>query len=107
LARINNENNESYSISNYIYDFIQKFHSIYSIYFDIKNLIENIEEEKKYIYAVCKKFLDKVFFDVDTYMMKLENGNENLDDNSVNNKNNEERNDGDDEPFLKEKKNLV
>jgi len=106
LAGINNENNESYSISNYIYDFIQKFHSKYGIYFDIKNLIENIEEEKN-IYVVCKKFLDIVFFDGDAYMIKLENGNENLDDNSLNNVNNEERNDGDDEPFLKEKENLV
>lgn len=44
-----------------------------------------------------------VFLDRDTYMMNLENGNENLDNNSVNNINNDERND----PFLKEKENFV
>ena len=39
--------------------------------------------------------------------MNLENDNENLCDNSVNIRNNEERNDGDNDPFLKEKENLV
>ena len=44
LVGINNGNNDSYNISNDLYNFIQNFHSKYAINFDIKNLIENIEE---------------------------------------------------------------
>ena len=52
-----------------IYIILYRIIILNMVNFDIKNLIENKEEEKKYIYVICKKFLDMIFFDGDTYIM--------------------------------------
>ena len=64
----------SYNLSKDIYDFIKNFHKKYSTGFNITMLEDNINEEKSNLIDICKKFLDLVFTDGDSYFSKFESG---------------------------------
>ena len=107
LVGINDETHISYSLSNDIYNFIKTFHSKYGKNFDIITLLENIVEEKSTIYEICKKFLDMIFIDGDTYLTHLETEIEDPENNSSNDIINVEKDNYEEDPFLKEKENLI
>ena len=95
---------------NVIKNILKSFHSKYNIGFDIIKLIENLKNEGKFVYDICKIFVDLIFTDGDSFINNL-NNTENLSieaENSFENPENEnsnEKNEADN--FLKEKNNLI